>query len=143
VIALAAAVGGIAIAADAPAKPDHKPKPKPKLTLLTLSEEAALQKQAIKIAVRSKAGEKVRVQAQFVVDGFPEDFVFRLGPEGKRLRDREAKVKLKLSPRQREVLDFAIKSCRGASLDLEATAAKRTGNLSAELTLPSDCVDTE
>ena len=142
-IALAAAVGGIAIAADAPAKPDHKPKPKPKLTLLTLSEEAALQKQAIKVAVRSKAGEKVRVQAQFVVDGFPEDFVFRLGPEGKRLRDREAKVKLKLSPRQREVLDFAIKSCRGASLDLEATAAKRTGNLSAELTLPSDCVDTE
>jgi hypothetical protein len=143
VIALAAAVGGIAIAADAPAKPDHKPKPKPKLTLLTLSEEAALQKQAIKVAVRSKAGEKVRVQAQFVVDGFPEDFVFRLGPEGKRLRDREARVKLKLSPRQREVLDFAIKSCRGASLDLEATAAKRTGNLSAELTLPSDCVDTE
>ena len=62
-----------------------------------------------------------------MVDGFPEDFVFRLGPEGKRLRDKRAKVKLGLSPRQREVLDFAIKSCRGASLDVKATAAKRTG----------------
>ena len=141
-IAVAAIAVATGTAADAPAKPDHKPKPKPKLTLLTTSEEAALSKRAIKVAVESKAGEKVRVQARFVVDGFPEDFVFRLGPESKKLRDGEATVKLKLSPRKREVLDFAIKSCRGASLDLEATAAKRTGRLSAELTMPSDCADT-
>ena len=51
-------------------------------------------------------------------------------------------MRLRLSPRKREVLDFAIKSCRGASLDVEATAAKRTGRLSAELAMPSDCADT-
>ena len=141
-IALAAIAGVSVIAVDASAKPDHKPKPKPKLTLLTTSEEAALSKRAIKVAVESKAGEKVRVQARFVVDGFPEDFVFRLGPESKKLRDRQATVKLKLSPRKREVLDFAIKSCRGASVDLEATAAKRTGRLSAQLQLPDDCAET-
>jgi hypothetical protein len=141
-IALTAIVGATAVAGNAPAKPEHKPKPKPKLTLLTTSEEAALSKQAIKVAVQSKAGEKVRVEAQFVVDGFPEDFVFRLGPEKKGLRDHQATVRLGLSPRKREVLDFAIKSCRGASLDLEATAAKRTGRLSAELAMPSNCVDT-
>ena len=70
------------------------------------------------------------------------DYVFHLGPVGKRLRDKRAKVKLPLSQRQREVLDFAIKSCRGADLDLKATAAKRTGRLSAPLQLPSDCADT-
>jgi hypothetical protein len=142
VIAIAAISGGAAIAADATAKPDHKPKPKPKLTLLTTTEEAALSKQAIKVAVESKAGEQVRVEATFVVDGFPEDFVFRLGPEKKRLRDHAATVKLRLSPRKREVLDFAIKSCRGASLDLQARAAKRTGRLSADLATPGDCTDT-
>ena len=83
-IAIAAIARRATIAADAAAKPDHKPKPKPKLTLLTTTEEAALSKQAIKVAVESKAGEKVRVEATFVVDGFPEDFVFRLGPEKKR-----------------------------------------------------------
>jgi hypothetical protein len=141
-LALGAVLAATVLAADAPAKPDHKPKPKPKLTLLTTSEAAALRKQAIKVAVESKAGENVRVQAEFVVDGFPEDFVFGLGPEKKRLRDRRATVRLALSPRKREVLDFAIKSCRGASLDLEATAAKRTGHLSAELTMPTECADT-
>jgi hypothetical protein len=137
-----AVIAVAAISAEATAKPDHKPKPKPKLTLLTTSEEAALAKQAIKVAVESKAGDQVRVEATFVVDGFPEDFTFRLGPEKKRLRDGAATVKLRLSPRKREVLDFAIKSCRGASLDLQGTAAKRTGRLSADLSLPSDCADT-
>ena len=101
-----------------------------------------LRKEAIKVGVESKGGEKVRVEARFVVDGFPDDFVFRLGPEAKKLRDRQATVKLGLSPRQLEVLDFAIKSCRGASLDLEGTAAKRTGRLSAQLQLPDDCAET-
>lgn len=137
------ALGVLSVAAaGATAKPEPPPKPKPKLTLLTETEEKALSKQAIKIGVESKAGKKVRVEATFVVDGFPDDYVFHLGPVGKRLRDGQATVKLPLSQRQREVLDFAIKSCRGASLDLEATAAKRTGRLSAELTMPSNCVDT-
>jgi hypothetical protein len=139
-IALAALLA--TAASVAAAKPDHKPKPKPKLTLLTLTQEAALERQAIKVGVKSKAGEKVRVKPRFVVDGFPDDFVFRLGPVGKRLRDHEANANLKLSPRQREVLDFAMKTCRGASLDLKATAAKRTGRLSAQLQLPADCAET-
>ena len=62
-----------------------------------------------------------------MVDGFPDDYNFHLGPVGKRLREKKGKVKLPLSQRQREVLDFAIKSCRGASLDLKGTAAKGTG----------------
>ncbi len=141
VAATAALLGGLA--GVAAAKPDPpKPKPKPKLTLLTQTEEKVLRKEAIKVGVESKGGEKVRVEARFVVDGFPDDFVFRLGPEAKKLRDRQATVKLGLSPRQLEVLDFAIKSCRGASLDLEGTAAKRTGRLSAQLQLPDDCAET-
>jgi hypothetical protein len=140
-IALAAL---LATAASVAAKPDHdhKPKPKPKLTLLTLTQEAALERQAIKVEVESKAGTKARVKARFVVDGFPDDFVFRLGPVGKRLRDNEATAKLKLSARQREVLDFAMKSCRDASLNLKATAATRTGRLRAQLQLPADCAET-
>jgi hypothetical protein len=139
-LALVAALALGALVTGAAAKPhEPKPKPKPKLTLLTETEEGALARQAIKVEVRSKGGEQVRVEAQFVVDGFPDDFTFRLGPTGKRLRDREATLNLKLSARQREVLDFAIKSCRGASLDLQATAAKRTGRLSADLSMPDEC----
>ena len=135
----------LAVAATAAAKPDepkpHKP-PKPKLALITQTEQDALRRQALKIGVKSQAGRKVRVEATFVVDGFPDDYVFHLGPVGKRLREKRAKVKLPLSQRQREVLDFAIKSCRGATVDAKGTAAKRTGRLSAPLQLPSDCADT-
>ena len=81
VAATAAILGGLA--GVAAAKPDQpKPKPKPKLTLLTQTEEEVFRKEAIKVGVESKGGEKVRVEARFVVDGFPEDFVFRLGPDG-------------------------------------------------------------
>ena len=135
---LLVAAGGAA----AKPEPPPKPKPKPKLTLLTTTEESALRDEAIKVGVKYRAGKKVRVEAKFVVDGFPDDYNFHLGPVGKRLREKKGKVKLPLSQRQREVLDFAIKSCRGASLDLKGTAAKGTGRLSAPLQLPSDCADT-
>jgi hypothetical protein len=135
----------LAAAGTAAAKPDEpKPQepPKPKLSLITQTEQDALRRQALKFGVKSQAGRKVRVEATFVVDGFPDDYVFHLGPVGKRLREKRAKVRLPLSQRQREVLDFAIKSCRGATVDAKGTAAKRTGRLRAGLQLPRDCADT-
>jgi hypothetical protein len=37
------------------------------------------------------------------------------------------------------VLDFAIKSCHGATLAISATVMNRTGQASASLEMPSDC----
>ena len=39
----------------------------------------------------------------------------------------------------KEVLDFAIKSCRGASLSIEARVGERVGRLSAGLRRPREC----
>ena len=119
----------------AAAKPD-KPKPRPKLALLTETQQEALRKHAVKVEVRSKRGDEVRAKATLVVEGFPEDYSFRLGPESKQLRDQRAKVRLELSARQREVLAFAAQACDEATLDIEARAANRTGTL--EEKLPSD-----
>ena len=69
-------------------KPEPKPKPKPKLELLTETQEAVLRKEAVKVEVQSKRGDEARVKARLVVDGFPDDYSFRLGPESRRLRDR-------------------------------------------------------
>lgn len=77
--------------------------------------------------------------ASFVVDGYPEDFPFRLGPERDKLRRGEAHVRFKLSPRMLEVLDFAIKSCRGATLGIEARVGERVGRLSTGLRRPGEC----
>ena len=112
----------------ATAKPDEpKPKPKPKLELLTATQEAALAKQAIKVAVTSKRGDEARVKATLVVDGFPDDFTFRLGPESKRLRNRKANVRLKLSARQQEVLAFAAQACDEATLGARRAPRKGPG----------------
>jgi hypothetical protein len=131
----AAAMGGVAAA-----RPDDEPapKPKPKLELLTETQEAAVRKGAIKFEVRSKRGDEVRVKATLVVEGFPADYAFRLRPESKRLRNRKAKVPLRLSPRQREVLAFSAQACDGATVDAEARAAGRTGKLTAVLP-PQSC----
>jgi hypothetical protein len=131
----AAAIGGVAAA-----KPDDepKPKPKPKLELLTVSQEAAVRKGAIKFEIRSKRGNEVRVKATLVVEAFPADYTFHLRPESKRLRNRKAKVPLRLSPRQREVLAFSAQACDGATLDAQARAARRTGRLTAKLP-PESC----
>jgi hypothetical protein len=135
-IAAAALVLAAATASGAAwAKPDDtpKPKPKPKLELLTASQEEALLKGAVKVEVRSKRGDEVRVKAILVVDGFPDDFTFKLGPESKGLRDGRAKVKLGLSARKREVLEFAAQACDKATLEMEARAARKTGRLEATL----------
>jgi hypothetical protein len=127
--------------AAATAKPKPKPPkpPKPEITLLTRGEIGALRREAIKLGVEAKRTKKVTVKADFVVDGYPEDYAYRLGPVRKRIRDGDAKVNFGLSPRQLEVLDFAAKTCRGASLSVTAKTAKRTGRLRASLKLPPDC----
>ncbi|MGH2987294.1 MAG: hypothetical protein ACRDLO_11505 [Solirubrobacterales bacterium] len=129
----AAAIGGVAAA-----KPDDEPKPKPKLELRTESQEEALRNKAIKVAVRSKRGDEVRVKATLVVDAFPSPHTFKLGPESKRLRDGKAKVRLNLSARKREVLAFAAQACDKATVEVEARAARETGSLEGTLR-PEDC----
>lgn len=74
-----------------------------------------------------------------VIDGYPEDFFFRLGPRSEKLRSGEAVVRLGLSARKREVLDFAIKSCRGTTLSISAQVGKGSATLDTSLTLPRDC----
>jgi hypothetical protein len=125
-------------AASAKPKPPPKPPP-PELTLRTGSEQGVLRRGEIKVAVEAKRAKKVTVTAVFTVDGFPEDYVFNLGPERAGIRDGDAQIKFQLSPRQKEVLDFAIKSCHGASLAMTAKTEKRTGTLQAGLKMPSDC----
>jgi hypothetical protein len=122
-----------------PPKPHHPKPPKPKLELLTSTEQGALRREEIKVAVRSKRGEQARVQARFVVDGYPDDYIFRLGPDSTKLKDGDGVAHLGLSPRQREVLDFAIKSCHGATLAVTATVGKGTGHLNGTLKMPADC----
>lgn len=129
----------MAAGAAAKPKPHHHKPPKPKVALLTGTEQGVLRRELIKVGVESKRGDEARVQAEFVVDGYPEDYVFRLGPESAKLRGGHGVAKLGLSPRQREVLDFAIKSCHGATLAISATVNNRTGHANFSLEMPSDC----
>jgi hypothetical protein len=138
----AIAVSLLVAAAASEAKPDKPPKPpKPKLELLTETEQGVLRREEIKVAVRSRRGEQARVEARFVVDGFPDDFVFRLGPDSTKLRPNDGVAHLDLSQRQVEVLDFAIKSCHGATLAITAEVGKGTGHLNALLRMPAECSD--
>jgi hypothetical protein len=132
-------LGCLAAGASAKPKPHHHKPPKPKVELLTSTEQEVLRRELVKVAVESKRGDEARVQARFVVDGYPEDYIFRLGPDSAKLRDGDGVAKLGLSPRQREVLDFAIKSCHGATLAITATVNGRTGHANASLKMPSDC----
>ncbi len=137
-LAALAAAGAVG----ASAKPDKPPKPKPSLTLLTGTEEGVLRRGQIKVRVDTNRGSEARVTNHFVVDGYPADYPFTFRPEKKRFRDRTAVVKFKLSPRMEEVLDFAIKTCRGATVNLGVAVGRGSDSLTQSLALPSDCVDT-
>jgi hypothetical protein len=132
---LAIVAAGLALALVVSSSAAEKPQrpPKPKLELLTETQEAVLRNEAVKVRVRSKRGREARVKAGLVVDGFPDDFSFRLGPESRRLRDREARLRLPLSARQAEVLAFAEQACDGATLTLAAKAGKRRTSLETPL----------
>lgn len=133
-VVAALSAGGVAIS-----KPKPPPKPKPKLELLTETQESALRKRAIKVEVESRRGKEVRAEATFVVDGFPEDFVFKLGPDREKLRGDDATIRFPLSARKREVLDFAIKSCRGATVDVRAEVGRGDARLDRSLAQPAEC----
>ena len=135
-------IAGIAVLAGAGvaiSKPKPPPKPKPKLELLTETEEEALRKRAIKVGVFSRRGREVRAEATLVVDGYPDDFAFKLGPDREPLRGDDATLRFPLSARKREVLDFAIKSCRGATVTVRAEVGRGRARLEANLARPSAC----
>jgi hypothetical protein len=131
------AAAALAIAAGALAKPDE-PTPPPKLELLTASQQEALARRSIKVAVSSKRGSQVRGEATLVVDGFPDDFTFKLGPESRPLKRGQATLRFPLSSRKREVLEFAAQACDTATIAVEARAARRTGTLQTTLR-PAGC----
>lgn len=129
-------------AVDAKPKPPKPPKPKPSLTLLTGTEQGVLRHEEIKVRVDTNRGSEARVTNHFVVDGYPADYPFDFRPQTKKFRDRAAVVHFALSARQLEVLDFALKTCRGAHVTLGVTVGRGSGALSQSLALPDDCVDT-
>ena len=58
----------------------------------------------------------MRGEATLVVDLFPHDSTFKLGPESKPLKRGQAKLRFPLSARKREVLEFAAQACDKATL---------------------------
>jgi hypothetical protein len=135
---IAAAAALTALGADAPAKP-KPPPPNPKITLLTGTEQGVLRRESIKVEVRSARGRETKVVINAVVDGYPEDYPFRLGPEKRKLKGNDTTLRFKLSPRQLELLDFAIKSCRGTSLAIHAEVGRGSSTLSTGLRRPREC----
>jgi hypothetical protein len=126
--------------ATAVAKPHKPPKPKPpEVELLTKSQDAALRQQRIKIGIESKQGKKVRVEAELVVEGIPEDFHFSFAPQRKRLRHHQAKVRYKLSRRQREVLAFGEQACMRADVNAQAKVGKRVTTIHEQLAKSPEC----
>jgi hypothetical protein len=141
VVALVAAgvavlvVGSAAVAA----KPHKPPKPHPTLTLMTGTEEGVLSRKEIKVRVETDRGNAATVTNHFVVEGYPSDFPFDLPAQRKKLRDKTAVAHFPLSQRQLEVLDFAIKTCRSATVSLNVTVGRGTGSLAQSLQLPAGC----
>jgi hypothetical protein len=109
---------------------------------MTGTEEGVLRREEIKVRVDTDRGSVAKVTNHFVVEGYPEDFPFDLRPQTKKFHDHTAVVHFKLSARQLEVLDFAVKTCRGATVNLGVTVGRGSGALTQGLNLPNDCVDT-
>jgi hypothetical protein len=122
---------------------DHKPpKPKPKppeLELLTDSQQAALRQNRVKFLVESKKGRRTKVIAELIVEGIPEDYHFNLKPQRKKLHDNEAKIKIKLSQRQREVLAFGEQACMAADVNAQAKVGKRKRTIHDSLRKSPGC----
>jgi hypothetical protein len=133
-------VAALLIAAPVSAKPDHPPKPKPpRLELLTRSQDAALRQQRLKFGVESETGRRVRVTAELVVEGIPEDFHFQLEPQRERLHHGQAKVSMELSRRQREVLAFGEQACMRADVNAQAKVGSRVRTIHDSLRKSPDC----
>lgn len=140
--AAVAIVAGLALAASpiaTGAAPKPPKPPKPKLELLTKRQQAALRRGAIVVRVESKRGESARVRATLIVEGYPDPYTLRLGPDEKRLRGDDADVRLRLSRRQRDVLAFGVQACWRARVEVAARAGKQTAKLSKRLRRPRRC----
>jgi hypothetical protein len=118
--------------------PPPKPKP-PQLELLTQSQDAALRQSRLKLAVESKHGRYATVDAELVVEGIPEDYRFKLGPKRERLRQDEAKIRMQLSQRQREVLAFGEQACMRADVNAQAKVGKRVRTIHKSLRKSAGC----
>lgn len=115
-----------------------KPKP-PELELLTRSQDAALRQGRLKFAAESRHGRYVSLNAELVVEGIPEDYRFRLKPQRQRLRRHEAKFRMQLSQRQREVLAFGEQACMRADVNAQAKVGKRVRTIHESLRKSADC----
>jgi hypothetical protein len=109
---------------------------------MTGTEQGVLRREEIKVRIDTDRGSRAKVTNHFVVEGYPSDYPFDLLPQTKKLRDHTGVVHFPLSARQREVLDFAIKTCRGATVNLGVEVGRGSGSLVQGLNLPSDCVAT-
>jgi hypothetical protein len=137
---IAAGVALLAFSATAvTAKPHKPPKPHPQLTLLTGTEEGVLRRGEIKVRVDTDRGTKARVTNHLLIDGYPSDFPFSFRPEKKRFRNDKAVVRFPLSARMKEVLDFAIKTCRPATVTLGVKVGRGSDSHTQSLALPGDC----
>jgi hypothetical protein len=141
-LALALALTIAAGVVDAKPKPHKPPKPHPRLTVMTGTEQGVLRREEIKVRIDTNRGSAARVTNHFVVEGYPSDYPFDLTPQTKKFRDHTTVVHFPLSARQREVLDFAIKTCRGATVNLGVTVGRGSGTLSQLLQIPRNCLDT-
>jgi hypothetical protein len=106
------------------------------------TEAGVLRREEIKVRVDTDRGSSAKVTNHFVVEGYPSDFPFNLRTQTARFHEKTAVVKFPLSQRQLEVLDFAIKSCRGATVSMNVTVGRGSGSLTQGLQLPTDCADT-
>ena len=129
---------GCGVTAAKPHKPPPKPKP-PKLELLTKSQDAAVRQQRIKLRVESEQGRHVRVEAELIVEGIPDDFHFSFPSQRKRLRQHQAKVSFNLNRRQREVLSFGEQACMRADVNAQAKVGKRITTIHEQLDKSPDC----
>jgi hypothetical protein len=141
-VAGAATVAGPGwVSATASQRPDG---PKPKLRLLTTTQEAALQQEAISVRVRSGGRARVQVRGRVRVQGLERALPFTLGPTTRRFsRPATKRVRFRLDPRERQVLAFAIERCRTARVTVRARNLRDEGSdptvLSARLRRHDTC----
>ncbi len=110
--------------------------------MLTGTEQGVLRRKEITVRIDTDRGSSAKVTNHFVVEGYPSDFPFNLRTQRAKFHRKRAVVKFPLSQRQLEVLDFAIKTCRGATVNMNVTAGRGAGSLTQSLQLPADCADT-
>jgi hypothetical protein len=109
------------------------------VTVLTTTEIGALENRSIKVQIGAKKAKRATASGTLLIDGYPDDFSFKLGAKTVNVKNGTGKARWGLSARKREVLDFAIKSCRPASVTVKAEARGRSRTVTQDLALPGGC----